>query len=347
MPRYALECVCNQESRWKLYSWNKILWSSAWAKWLFQFMPWTANTYMKHNQLATKYWKTFTSRDEFLKDPLASAWAAWIMYFEFMNKHNYNFQSSLACYNRWIGNYQKHFGNKNLSSWDLAKLPKETKWYVEKISKDVLEHNSDSSNDILMADLWKYSRGDKWADKLEYNNEFLIWPRLLAHNKDEIWWLWNSIMNWFQWLDRKSNFPNMDGVVWKSTVTHPRIFQSENDVVQYKNAHPNIKSFMFYFWANSRDNDRTVSDIKQWSEWMQNKWIQPVLCTCIWEDKKQTPQLSELNQRLIALWREKNWPIIDFAKSYSKWDVAMSADWVHPSSYSSMTNIISGQLSQA
>ena len=344
LPRYALECVCNQESRWKLYSWNKILWSSAWAKWLFQFMPGTADTYMKHNQLATKYWKTFTSRDEFLKDPLASAWAAWIMYSEFMHKYNYNFQSSLACYNRWIGNYQKHFGNKNLSSWDLAKLPVETKWYVEKISKDILEHNWDSSNDVLLADLWKYSWSSWNPETPESNNELLIWPRLLAHNKDEIWWLWNSIMNGFQWLNNKSQFPNMDWIVWKNTQTHPNRFNSQNDVLAYKNSHPDVKSFMFYFWANNNNNQQTLSDIKKRSEWLESGWIQPVLCTCVWENSEKTPWLKELNQQLIGLWKEKSWPVVDFAKSNNNWDIDLSSDWVHPKSYSPMTNIVNSLL---
>ena len=344
LPRYALECVCKQESRWNLYSWNKILWSSAWAKWLFQFMPWTADIYMKHNQLSTKYWKIFTSRDEFLKDPLASAWAAWIMYSEFMHKYNYNFQSSLACYNRWIGNYKKHFGNKNLSSWDLAKLPVETKWYVEKISKDILEHNWDSSNDVLLADLWKYSWSSWNPETPESNNELLIWPRLLAHNKDEIWWLWNSIMNGFQWLNNKSQFPNMDWIVWKNTQTHPNRFNSQNDVLAYKNSHPDVKSFMFYFWSNNNNNQQTLSDIKKRSEWLESGWIQPVLCTCVWENSEKTPWLKELNQQLIGLWKEKSWPVVDFAKSNNNWDIDLSSDWVHPKSYSPMTNTINSLL---
>jgi hypothetical protein len=346
LPRYALECVCRQESGgWYLYdSKGSILWSSAWAQWLFQFMPWTADTYMKHNQLATKYWKTFTSRDEFLKDPLASARAAWIMYSEFMHKYNYNFQSSLACYNRWIGNYQKHFGNKNLSSWDLEKLPGETKWYVEKISKDILEHNSDSSNDILMADLWKYSWSIWNPETKENNSEFLIWPKLLAHNKDEIWWLWNSIMNGFQWWNNKSQFPNMNWVIWKNTQTHPNRFNSQSDVLAYKNSHPDVKSFMFYFWANNNNNQQTISDIKKRSEWLESEWIQPVLCTCVWENSEKTPRLKELNQQLITLWKEKSWPVVDFSKSNNNWDITLSSDWVHPKSYSSMTNIVSSLL---
>ena len=159
LPKYALECVCRQESFWwYLYKEWKIVWSDKGAQWLFQFMPETANQYMVHNKLKEKYWKTFTSRIEFLKDPLATARAAWIMYSELMNK--YNFQTSLACYNRWIDNYQQKIGKKNLEPWDLNKLPSETKRYVETISKDILEHNSANSNDIF-ADLWKYS-WDKW-----------------------------------------------------------------------------------------------------------------------------------------------------------------------------------------
>ena len=159
LPKYALECVCSKESGgWYLYNSNgNILWSPKGAQWLFQFMPETADQYMVHNQLKEKYWKTFSSRDEFLKDPLATAWVAWIMYSEFLSK-GYSFQSALACYNRWEWHYKGKFKDKKaLASWDLEKLPNETKKYVEDITKDVLVHNSASSSDIL-ADLWQYSR---------------------------------------------------------------------------------------------------------------------------------------------------------------------------------------------
>jgi hypothetical protein len=191
-----------------------------------------------------------------------------------------------------------------------------------------------------LAKLWNWS-----IDSPIESNELLIWPKLLAKNKDEIGWLGNSIMNGFQWLTEKTKFPNMDWVVWKSTVTHPNRFNSQNDVLAYKNTHPNIKSFMFYFWANTRDNDKTLSDIKQRSEWLQAEWIQPVLCTCIWEDKQNW--LKELNQNLVSLWKEKSRPVVDFAKSYNKWDIALASDWVHPVSYSKMTDIINRELSQA
>ena len=165
LPKYALECVCSQESGWRLYRWNNILWSSAWAQWLFQFMPATADQYMKHSKLWEKYWKIFSFRDEFLKDPLASAWAAWIMYSVFMDKYNYNFQSSLACYNRWIGNYKNRIWESNLSSDNFSRLPQETQTYVQNITTNILSHNSSSSSDVLLADLWQYS----W-DKTEMQN---------------------------------------------------------------------------------------------------------------------------------------------------------------------------------
>lgn len=159
LPKYSLECICMQESKWKLYSWSQILWSPKWAQWLFQFVPDTADSYMKHKKLKEKYWKTFTSRDEFLKDPLASAWAAWIMCSEFINKNNYNFQSALACYNWWIGKYQRKiwWNWVNLSKSNFAEIPQETKNYVENITKDILQHNSVTSNDILSVDLLQYA----------------------------------------------------------------------------------------------------------------------------------------------------------------------------------------------
>ena len=163
LPKYTLECVCYQESMWKLYSNWHIIWSSAWAQGLFQFMPSTADGYIKNNKLKEKYWKTFTSKEEFLKDPLASAWAAWIMYSEFMNKYNYDLQSSLACYNWWIWNYQRKIWKRNLEEWDLEKLPKETKKYIENITKNLLEHNSVSTDNIF-ADLWKFTRNKENID---------------------------------------------------------------------------------------------------------------------------------------------------------------------------------------
>ena len=152
-------------------------------------------------------------------------------------------------------------------------------------------------------------------------------------------------MTWFQWYKNKLNFPKMDWVEAKNTQNHPNRFNSQLDVQWYKADNPNIRSFMFYFWANTKNNKQTLSDIKKWSEWLQEEWIQPVLCTCIWEDKH--PRLTDLNKSLIDLWKDKNWPVMDFAKLYNKWDIAMSGvDSPHPTSawYSAMARVIEDQL---
>ena len=95
----------------------------------------------------------------------------------------------------------------------------------------------------------------------ESKDSIFTWPELLAHNKDEIWLLGNSIMVWFQWYKNKLNFPNMDWNDWINTQTHPNRFNSLLDVQWYKAEHPNVKSFMFYFGANTRENNKTLSDI--------------------------------------------------------------------------------------
>ena len=348
LPKHALECVCKQESQWKLYNWKNIIWSRAWAQWLFQFMPGTADSYMKNSQLWEKYWKTFKSRDEFLKDPLATAWAAWIMYSWFLSK-GYSFQSSLACYNRWEWHYKGKFKDKKaLTAWDLEKLPNETKKYVENITKDVLAHNSASSSDIL-ADLSKYSWNESATPngdiESQRNKELFIWPSLLAQNEKQLWWLWNSIMNWIQWLDKKTNFPNMNWIVWKNTKNHPDMLRSKEDVAAYKKANPDVKSFMLYFWENNSNYDETLKDITKLAELLHAEWIQPVLCTCIWEDKHS--RIPSLNSGILALWQQKQYPIFNFDKAYKDWDIKIWSDGVHPTSYAPMTDIIKSQINQA
>ena len=147
------------------------------------------------------------------------------------------------------------------------------------------------------------------------------------------------MMTGFQWYYSKTNFPNMDWVEWKNTQTHPRRFNSKQDVIDYKNNHQNIKSFIFYFWANTKDNKKTLNDIWQRSSWMEEVWIQPVLCTCIWEDNH--PWLTELNQMIIKKWIDNNWPVLDFAKEYNNWQIAMWNN-KHPTGvwYTSMSNMI-------
>lgn len=328
----------NQEEigkwRWKKY-WvkDKTTWHVYYGRWFIQLTR--KENYQKYTDIIRSSWKDFKDNNwnvikwssvDLVKNPdmiLQSNDLAAFILMDWMK-------------NGWPDRLQKkrldYYVNDNKQDYYNARI------IINGMSSKPQEYVNNAQ--AYLNKLWNWS-----IDSPIERNDLLIWPNLLAHNKDEIWWLGNSIMNGFQWLTSKSNFPNMDWVEWKSTVTHPNRFNSQNDVLAYRNSHPNIKSFMFYFGVNTRDNAQTISDIKQRSEWLQAEWIQPVLCTCIWEDKKTW--LKELNQKLITLWRQKNWPILDFAQSYSKWDIALNSDWVHPTSYSQMTNIINWQLSMA
>ena len=188
--------------------------------------------------------------------------------------------------------------------------------------------------------LWKIWSWNSTPERQNENNILIEWsPELLAKKNTELWWLWNSMMTGFQWYYDKTRFPNMDWVESKNTQTHPRRFNSKQDVINYKNNHSEVKSFMFYFWANTQDNNQTLSDIRQRSEWMQEVWIQPVLCTCIWEDNH--PRLTELNEKIKLIWKEKNRPVLDFAKEYNNWQITMWNN-LHPDGdwYTAMAGMI-------
>lgn len=239
-------------------------------------------------------------------------------------------------------------------------------WPYRADNKRLDYYINDNKQDFYNARIiinWMTSKPQEYADRArEYLNklwnwrvdqqfetkDIFIWTELLAKNKNEIWWLGNSIMVGFQWYKNKLNFPNMDWEESKNTQTHPNRFNSLLDVQWYKAGHPNVKSFMFYFWANTNKNEQTLSDIKQRSEWFQEEWIQPVLCTCIGEDNHTW--LTDLNKSILDLWKEKNWPVFDFAKVYNRWDIAMwSGESPHPTSawYTTMANLINEQLNKA
>lgn len=330
----------NQEEigkwKWKNY-WvvDKSTWYAYYGRWFIQ-LTWKEN-YQKYTQIIQSSWKDFKDNNgNTLK------WSE----IDLVNNPDIILQSNdLAAFilMDWMKNWWpdrietkklSHYINDNKQDYYNARII--INWMTSKPQEY-------ANNALAYLDkLWDWS-----VDSPVESNELLIWPKLLAHNKDEIWWLGNSIMNWFQWGNWKSEFPNMDGVVWKNTRNHPRRFSSKNDVFSYKTTHPDVKCFMLYFWANNNNNQQTISDITQRSDRLRELGIQPVLCTNIWADASKTTHLQELNQKILALWKEKNIPVLDFAKSYKQWDITLSSDWLHPTSYATMTNIINWQLSQA
>lgn len=167
---------------------------------------------------------------------------------------------------------------------------------------------------------------------MNWNIDILNNTEILAKSRNELWWMWNSIMYWIQWLGWKSEFTNMNWIEWKNTTNHPDRFNSQEDVRNYAKNHPWVKSFLLYFGGNTSNNKKTLSDIEKWSKWLKNEWIQPVLSTCIWVDSHVTSSwekwLIPLNNDIKNLWNTLNCPVIDFAKLDNK--IPKSWDNIHP-----------------
>jgi len=255
----------------------------------------------------------------------------------------------------------------------MDNLPKETRNYVNNITKNIMEHNSIPSDNIF-ADLWDYKRNSNnintWRIDIESRN-----IELLAKNRNQLWWIGSSIMNWIMndYNNPDNSFVNMNWINSATTRNHQWFVKNWNELKykwkngeedmelwQYCNKHW-IKSFMFYFgWNEAAISqsavDTAFEDIKEWANYLQNKWIQPVLCTCayekiikhsIWHKWEKFPLADWpdwkpwFNTKIRNLWNERWWPIIDFAKNENNIPIS-SWDQLHPNSdwYLAMRNMI-------
>ena len=177
------------------------------------------------------------------------------------------------------------------------------------------------------------------------NTDILQWPKLEAESPAQVWWIGSSMMQWFA----GNVFKNMNWIVSATTRSNERFWKEwekwvldEGKLKKYCDDNW-IKSFMFYFWWNEAASSQTAvdnayNDIKLMWEYLQSIWVQPVLCTCIWETKKEHSvwhlwkeyPLVEFNQKIRALWKEKKWPVIDYA-SIDIWNVRYATpDKTHP-----------------
>ena len=206
----------------------------------------------------------------------------------------------------------------------------------------------------------KFSEKNKFylENRQEYinNTDILQWPKLAATNIDELWWIWSSMMAWFAWYIENREKYGYGNIIkkmlcgeWWTTRSFNWFWKDwqkwvldEEKLKKYCEDNW-IKSFMFYFWWNEAATsqmavDNAYNDIRLMWEYLQSIWVQPVLCTCIWENKKehsiwhreQKYPLVEFNQKIRSLWQEKNWPVIDYA-SIDIWNVQYETpDKIHP-----------------
>lgn len=197
---------------------------------------------------------------------------------------------------------------------------------------------------------------EKPTEKKESNDQkeswesvdILVWPRLEATNRKELWGIWSSIMYWFQWYGMRSFwFSNMAWrESWKADASR---FEEENwklkeafilprsELIDYCKNH-NIKSFMFYFGWNEKteaERQKALANIEKWWDYLEKWGIQPVLCTCIWEEIKEHQDESwnyyvkEYNKAIREMQQRKWWPLIDFVK-IDQPDIFRPNDWWHP-----------------
>ena len=180
------------------------------------------------------------------------------------------------------------------------------------------------------------------------STDILVWPKLKATNRKEVWWIGSSIMYWFQWYgSRWFWFTNM---AWReSWKADDSRFNEENwklyenfiipraELIDYCKYHK-IKSFMFYFgWNEKTDAERqqALANIEKWWDYLEKWWIQPVLCTCIWEDIKQHQDstwksyVKEYNAAIKDMQQRKWRPLLDFVK-VDQPNIFRPNDWWHP-----------------
>ena len=177
-------------------------------------------------------------------------------------------------------------------------------------------------------------------------------PKLKASNPSEIWWFWNYLMHWFQSYGKNPDkyFGNMVWLKDKNTTTHLNRFNSEADVKRYREEHRDIKSFVLCFWWEVLNNEQTIKDFENWSKWLSNNGIEPVLCTCIGVDTHIAKneefknvggkRLEPLNNDIRKLANKSKWKykLIDFAKVDDI--IEESQDDITPKSYALMHDII-------
>ncbi len=170
------------------------------------------------------------------------------------------------------------------------------------------------------------------------NSDILQWPKLEATKPDQVWWIGSSMMVWFsgEAFDNKI-FVNMSWIERATTRNQQRYWQKwqkgkldENKLKEYCREKW-IKSFVLYFGWNEaaisqRAVDNAYNDIKTIWEYLKNipdNPVQPVLCTCIWEmreehsfsrENKRIYPLKEFNEKIRQLWKNKGWPVLDYAK---------------------------------
>ena len=349
-------------------------WKAYYGRWFLQLTHrWN---YKKYSEIIRNSWLNFRDNDgniitwrdvDLEKDPdlvLNSNDLASFILIDWM-KNWWPYRQETKKLSHYINDNKMDFFNaRYIINWDKNRLNKSGqkiwdmyKWYAE---------------DYLWK-LWQWNVAVNNIDTQLINNR-----EILAEKRCQLWWIGSSIMNWIMndWnsvRDPENSFINMNWIN-SATTRNVKWFTKKGNELRYKwkdggedmelweycNKHW-IRSFMFYFgWNEAAISQNAVDtayyDIETWANYLQNKWIQPVLCTCayekiikhsIWHKWEKFPLADWpdwkpwFNTKIRNLWNERWWPVIDFAKNENNIPIS-SWDQLHPNSdwYLAMRNMI-------
>ena len=324
LPYKTLKCLMGQESTGKLYKNGKIITSSAKAQWLFQFIPDTADMYMKELNF------TWT-REEFYKNPVISA-EACALYLQKSLKKGADIGTTLAQYNAGPG----VLDSKNIDANNFSKLPKETQKYILYIGSNILKEMGVGSpiafKDIdkphkikkveLEAFLAALNKTPLTKDHIKHKEISPTNTDILANNMSEVSGFGASLLDGL----KGSGLNNVQGFSGKSSkelleeLNQPSILQT----VQ------NGESCILFEWYNDitkkTDFKENVSKIIE-----KIKPTQPILCTLYYNTYAATPntEVDKINKAIRELAIEKNLPLIDIQKDNVVWVNDLASDGLH------------------
>ncbi len=324
LPYKVLKCLMGQESTGKLYKNGKIITSSAKAQWLFQFIPDTADAYIKELNF------TWT-REEFYKNPIVSAEACALYLKKSLDKWA-DVGTILAQYNAG----PNKLNGEKITVQNFDKLPKETQQYVLYIGSNMLKEMG-ITNLIKPEDIKKPSKIKKveleaflsavnktplTKDHIKHKETEPNPANILATNMGEVSGFGASLLDGLKWS-------GLTNVQWFSGKSSKELLEELNKPSILQTVQ-NGESCILFEWYNDitkkTDFKENVSKIIE-----KIKPTQPILCTLYYNTYAATPntEVDKINKAIRELAIEKNLPLIDIQKDNVIWVSDLASDWLH------------------
>jgi hypothetical protein len=334
--------LMKKESTGKLYrsTWE-IIWSTAGARGLFQFLPGTAKDYIK--KMGRSEWEY----ELIFTNPIIAAQAC-VLYLQDCMRAWDNTITALAHYNAWP--WKLNWAA--IDATNFKKLPLETQKYVVTIWYDMLENmklptilSKNANNDVVVDETKLPAFFDavnkipktKDMGKVEQQTD----NKIIAKTLDQLTGFWDSSMWWLAlwWLKNTKNVDSKSAAElydWLMDPTH----SIEKDRLK------KWASCVLTLWYNDISKDTlstTGANIEKII--VEMKPAQVILCTMVYAQNKKAipdPKIDELNKIIRDVATKTNSPLIDLNKKSKAISLNYGTDGEHltTSSYKELTKII-------